>query len=298
MLAGMCIVGGVSHSFLVHPWPALLGSLASVSMYWGGMALNDVLDVAEDTQSGRPGPLVTGAIRLTAARRASVALLSIGVVLAVAAAACMQDGAMWRPSAWLPAFAVACLLVLSIVAYDGPLKRTPFAAGVMGLCRALNMGLGMVLIAGGLGLPVGANAWMILLGHGLYVSGFTIAARREADLTQSRPRLVAGWSVSLVGALCAALSTACFPTPSLHLEPKTVFPGLVMLLLLPLMRRALHSITSLQPPKLGIAIRQAIVSILFLDAVLALQYSGNWAGLTLCAFVVPTLWLGQAFRST
>jgi 4-hydroxybenzoate polyprenyltransferase len=298
VLAGMCIAGGVSHSFLTHPWPALLGALASVSMYWGGMALNDVLDVEEDTQSGRPGPLVTGAIRLSVARRVSFGLLGIGVVLAIAAAACMQEEATWRPMAWLPAFAVAVALVLSIVAYDGPLKRTPLAPWVMGLCRALNMGLGMVLVAGGLGISLGPHAWMVLLGHGLYVSGFTIAARRESDLLQSRTRLLAGWSVSLVGALFLAFSSAYFPTRSLHLEPYAVFPGLVMLLLLPLMRRALHSIISLQPPKLGMAIKQAIVSILFLDAVLALQYAGNWAGFIVCALVVPTLWLGRAFRST
>lgn len=297
VLAGMCIVGGVSHSIVAHPASAIVGSLASIAMYWAGMALNDVFDVEEDTRNNRPGPLVTGAIPRAQAGRAVWVLFILGVVLASIAATLMSDSVdTWKHA--MPARIVAVLLVLAICMYDGPLKSTPLAPAVMGLCRALNMGLGMAIVTGGLQLPMPNHAWMILVGHGLYVTGITIAARKESDLSQSKRRLIAGWSVSALGLACIALCGWVFPEPKVHLESPWAFLGLVVVLMLPWARHALASITTLEPSMLGMAIVQAIVSILFLDAALGLQYGGRGAGVWICALVLPTWWLGRRFRST
>lgn len=297
VLAGMCIVGGASHSIVVHPAAAIVGSLASIAMYWAGMALNDVFDVEEDTRNNRPGPLVTGAIPRAQAGRAVWLLFILGVVLASIAASLMSDsGDTWKQA--MPARIVAVVLAVCICLYDGPLKSTPLAPAVMGLCRALNMGLGMAIVAGGLQLPMPNHAWMILVGHGLYITGVTIAARKESDLAQSRPRLIAGWGVSVLGLACIALCGLVFPIPGVHLASPWAFPLLIVVLMMPWARHALESISSLQPPKLGMAIVQAIVSILFLDAALGLQYAGQAPGLWICALALPTWWLGKRFRST
>jgi hypothetical protein len=160
------------------------------------------------------------------------------------------------------------------------------------------MGLGMAIVTGGLQLPMPNHAWMILIGHGLYITGVTIAARKESDLTQSRPRLIAGWGMSVMGLACIALCGLVFPGPKVHLEAPWAFPILIVVLMLPWARHALDSITTLRPPKLGMAIVQAIVSILFLDAALGLQYAGQAPGLWICALALPTWWLGKRFRST
>lgn len=298
VLAGMCIAGGIHHAIEQYPLAAILGSIGSICFYWGGMVLNDVLDLEQDRLQGRPGPLVTGAITPERARQAAIGLFVVGFLLTLFAAGSVYGLAASSLPHIFPSLVVASLLIASIVAYDGPLKKTPLAPSVMGLCRSLNMGLGMALVAGALDHPLGKHAYLIALGHGIYVAGITTAARREAENLQSRTRLVWGWAISAVGVVLIAIASACFPTEPLRLDPYWVFPLLIVVLMLPLARRAWHSIESLDPRKLGIAIRQAIVSILFLDAALALQYAGDRAGLWLCVLVLPTLWLARMFRST
>jgi len=46
------------------------------------------------------------------------------------------------------------------------------------------------------------------------------------------------------------------------------------------------------------AIKQAILSIIFLDAAIALQFGGNLAGMVICGLAIPTLALSRVFRVT
>ena len=91
--------------------------LAGIALYWAGMILNDLFDLEKD-RTERPGrPLPAGHIPLKQARVAGWGLLLLGIALAAAGG--------YLPSerfevSWLPA-AVATLLALMIVAYDGPL---------------------------------------------------------------------------------------------------------------------------------------------------------------------------------
>ncbi len=304
VLAGMCIAGGLSHSFLAHPYVGLVAALASICMYWAGMILNDVFDLEIDIQQGRPGPLVTGRILPATARRAGIALLVAGIALIYFATLIMASSVAPSDALplssfayWIPA-CIACLLAIAIVAYDGPMKGTPAAPAIMGICRGLNMALGLGIVSSGLGMSIGTAAIVIILGHVTYITGLTIAARREAGADQSRTRLIAGWSTCFAGAAAIAIGPRFEPDRWQRLEPTYIFPGLIAILLLPLMLRSLHSIVSLEPKKLGMAIKQSIVSILFLDAALALQFAGNWAGILICGLVIPTLALGKAFRAT
>lgn len=77
-----------------------------------------------------------------------------------------------------------------------------------------------------------------------------------------------------------------------------VFPGALLDIVFPVFRRAWVSYQSLRGPDLGAAIRQSIVQILFIDAVLALVHAGPMAGLLIAALVIPTLMLSRMFRST
>jgi len=70
------------------------------------------------------------------------------------------------------------------------------------------------------------------------------------------------------------------------------------LLSLPLARRAYESIATLEPRRLGLAIKQAIVTILFFDGVIALHHSGSTPGILICLLVIPSTLLGRFFRST
>jgi 4-hydroxybenzoate polyprenyltransferase len=298
VLAGMCIAGGAAHSFVIHPVAGVVLSLASIAMYWGGMVLNDVWDLEIDRQQGRPGPLVLGKIGVATARRSAIGLLVAGVFLTALGAGSLLDSTQISASRLAIPVGLACVLVGSIVNYDGPMKRTPLAPAMMGICRGLNMALGMATIASGLGLPLGPSAIPIVIGHATYVTGLTIAARREADLSQSRIRLMAGWGICAAGAILIAFAPSLEGARALRLGSTWVFPCLILVLMLPLARRAIDSIATLNPPRLGMAIKQAIVSIVFLDAALALHFAGDIPGLIVCSLVIPTLILGTLFRTT
>src|SRR5205085_7721437 len=76
-------------------------------------------------------------------------------------------------------------LIGAILAYDGVLKRTPLGPAAMGLCRFLNVLLGLSC-AGSLLWPKGAHLALVV---GLYIGGLTWFARTEARPTRNRERV-------------------------------------------------------------------------------------------------------------
>ena len=297
VLAGMCL-GIAGDSFLNHPVSAVLGALASIAFYWGGMALNDVVDVDEDRLHNRPGPLVRGVIDVGVAKGATAGLFLLGAVLA-----CLSGFLIHGQ--WQFVLSIAVTLVFTIIGYDVWFKKTPLAPMLMGACRSLNMLLGVAIITGESASSVPLAVWGFAAAFGVYVMGFTIAARKEFLSEQSRGRLGLGWGVAAMG--IAGISFVMWKYPSPRIErlvatrgdfARWFFPALFWILSFPVFRRAWVSYQSLRGPDLGAAIRQAIVQILFIDAVLALVYAGPMAGLLIAALVVPTLMLSRMFRST
>jgi 4-hydroxybenzoate polyprenyltransferase len=299
VLAGMCIAGGISNHFMKHPGAAIVASAASICFYWAGMVLNDVFDVEQDREQGRPNPIANGKITITVALRSGIGLMVVGILLSFLAPLTIAlGGSKDFGLAMLSPGLVGCLLAVAVYAYDGPLKKSPSAPLIMGICRGLNMSLGVAWIAAVLPVTLGWPAVAVVAGHVAYVTGLTIAARREADLSQSRGRLTLGWGICAFGAACIAFSPRLEMDRPYRLDPEWVFPLLVAILLLPLARRAVDAIRTLRPQQLGMAIRQAIFSILFLDATSALQYSEDIPGIIIASMVVPTLLLARWFRAT
>ncbi len=298
VLAGMCIGGLNTHSFLQYPLAGAIAATGSIALYWGGMALNDVMDLKEDLANNRPGPIARGAIPLRTAQLATGILLLSGVLLATLAG--------WLVTTqWQATFVVAIALVLSILGYDAWFKTTPLAPMLMGACRTLNLFLGVAIARGENITSLSIDHWGIPIAFGIYVMGFTIAARKEFLSEQSRMRLATGWAVCALGIACISALLWYHPTPSLQRIislrgewSRWFFPALFWILALPVARRAWISYRSLKGPDLGAAIRQAILQILFIDAVIALVYAGSFAGLFIAAFVIPTLYLSRTFRST
>lgn len=299
VLAGMCLAGGFQHHFGVHPIPALIASLASICFYWGGMVLNDVFDIAQDREQGRPGPLVTGTISIRSAALTGLLLLIGGIALSMLAPFGFKfSGGQVSWTHLAGPGLIGCLLAAAVYAYDGPAKKSIFAPAIMGLCRSLNMALGVASVAAVFPVSLGNAISCVVIGHGMYITGLTIAARREADLSQSRGRLAMGWLICALGAAMIAISCRLELDRPYRLEPNWGFPLLIGILLLPLARRAYHSLVSLRPQHLGLAIKQAILSILFLDASIALQYAGNLPGICIAIMVLPTVLLARWFRAT
>lgn len=114
------------------PAPALfLGILAAALFIMAGMALNDVADKEVDARE-RPGrPIPSGAVSLGAAWGLSLGMMAAGLALLAIAS----------PRSAL----VGLALCLAVFAYNFLLKGTALGPAAMGLCRLLNLLVGITL---------------------------------------------------------------------------------------------------------------------------------------------------------
>lgn len=271
------------------PWPPLvLLLLSSGLIYSAGMALNDAYDVEQDRRERPHRPVPSGRVPLTTAFRLGFGLLGAGVL-------CGWLAGLGERSAW-PGMVAAAVALLAW-GYDAVLKRTPLGPLAMGGCRTLNVLLGMSL----------AERWspplLLVAGAlGLYVAGITWFARREAALSR-RVQLAGATAVMAfaLGALAAlpwADGQASGPMIAVATSAAERFPLLIGVLALLILRRCFAAVVDPAPPRVQAAVRQAIFSLVVLDAAVTLAACGPLWATAVAALLVPTLLLGRWLYST
>jgi 4-hydroxybenzoate polyprenyltransferase len=285
----------------------LLMVLASVQLYWAGMMLNDVNDLQADRRAGRPSPLVRGTISPLLASRIGHSLLVGGVLSALLAgglAGSLRLVGFW-PWAGV-SMAVAIALATTIRLYDSPLKATALGPALMGMCRALNLLLGVSLLGSGLWTEAGLwERWPAVLwgagAYAVYIAGITWAARQEAREQSSRLDLVGGWSLSAlgVGGLAALPWWLGSVIPGdAGLSPERGYPLAMLLLSLPTAVRAVHACIDRRPASVQAAVRQGLLTILFYHGLLVAQLWTPLAGLLLLSLLYPARLAGRWMRMT
>jgi 4-hydroxybenzoate polyprenyltransferase len=278
----------VTHAGL-GPWPPLvLLLLSSGLIYSAGMALNDAYDVEQDRRERPQRPVPSGRVSLQSARRLGFGLLGTGVV-------CGWLSGLGAGSAW-PGLVAAAVALLAW-GYDAVLKRTPLGPLAMGGCRTLNVLLGMSL----------AERWtpplLLVAGSlGLYVAGITWFARREAAV--SRRMQLAGATLVMALALGALALLpwvdARAPVPALAAGSSAAerFPLLIAVLALLILRRCFLAVIDPAAPRVQAAVRQAIFSLVVLDAAVTLAACGPLWATAVVALLAPTLLLGRWLYAT
>jgi 4-hydroxybenzoate polyprenyltransferase len=265
-------------------------ALTSACLYSAGMVWNDYFDLEQDKKERPFRPLPSSRISSGAAILLGALLFSAGLFLAFLAGWILS---WWRePEAdgglvWGPLVFVV-LLIVSILLYDGWLKRTAVGPVCMGACRFLNVLLG---------LSIGGSATGWLNVHlasvvGIYIVGVTWFARTEAR-TSSQNILIAAAGVMGAGLLLA------LPLP-LGLKPNlgtVVFPYLLVVLGFFVGVPVCRAIATPTPTFVQAAVKRVIMGLVVLDAVLALPFAGLW-GLLLLVLLVPALYLGRWIYST
>lgn len=283
----------------LRPW-GTFASLAAASalLYSAGMVLNDVWDLEQDRQERPERPLPSGRLPVAAARRLGWALLVSGVLCGALAGLLGQIEGSWP---WRSG-AVAALLALCIVAYDGGLKRTVLGPPAMGACRLLNVLLGMSAGVPSVGpAAVAGYAPHQLLaagGIGLYIAGVTWFARSEAGRS-GRGSLSAA-SLVMVGGigLLAAIYRQLPPELPASLASENLWLALLGLLAFVIVRRSAVAIVDPTPRRVQAAVRNGLWSLIVLDAAVALLVGPLAWSLVILACLVPTVVLGQWIAST
>ena len=264
---------------------------ASVSLYWAGMILNDVYDYDKDAKERASRPLPSGRIPLGLATRVGYVLLVVGIALAAIAGNASETFDL-RPGS------VALGLAVCVLLYDRWLKATPLGPIAMGGCRTLNILLAMACAGQGTFDP---SQLVVAFAFGVYIAGVTWFARNEAG-ENNRGIMVGGLLV-----LIAGLSLlASFPqfgefavNRRLALSTEWIWPMLVLLLGCSIVRRCVVAIVSLEPARIGAAVKQCILSLIVLDAAVCLAVrSPVWWAVGIVALLIPALAVGNIFYST
>ncbi len=266
---------------------------ASVLLYSAGMVLNDYFDVEVDRKERPERPLPSGRISIGAARAVGFGMLIAGALLGGLAG--FAESTVVCP--WRPMIIVACLAGC-ILGYNGGLKKTRFGPVVMGACRFFNilMGMSIASVASGPAWSLGFEPghWIIAAGIGLYVVGITHFARDEASGKEHRDMIV-GIAIMILGFVTLGLLPVVGPELQVENHIWWIVLGLTCLSIL---RRCVTAAVSPSPAKIQGAVKQCLVAIIVIDALIVLAMIGPMFGMAIFALLAPTLLLGRLVYST
>lgn len=273
-------------------WPVFILLLGSSSLlYMAGMVLNDVFDVAQDTRERPERPIPSGRVPLGLALQLGWYMMIFGILLG------------WLVSiisGQIVSGLVAGGLGIAVVAYDGILKRTPLAPLVMGLCRFLNVLLGMSALGGGFH----TMQLLVAAAIGTYIVGVTIFARTEAAESH-RGQLLLGLLVMAGGIALLAwfpawsdenLTQVSQPLVAHSLGSK--WPLFVGMLGIFICFRAIVAIFDPTPGKVQTAVKHSILSLIMLDAVACSAVRDVPTTISIVLLIFPAFILGRWLYST
>ncbi len=166
--------------------------VASSSLYLAGMVFNDAFDADVDARERPERPIPSGAVTRSTAFRIGWILFVIGVAAAWTVELLNGDRAP---------LVLAVALATFIYLYDWEVKRYSIGPLNMGVCRMLNVLLGMStvgIVDGKMTNPWTATQIFLAATMGVYVAGLTVFARRSNEqrsaTTGDRLCDSAGWN--------------------------------------------------------------------------------------------------------
>lgn len=268
--------------------PRTLGLLliASAGLYLAGMVFNDVFDRHRDAVE-RPGrPLPSGRVTLSSAVTLGTVLMIGGVVAAATA-----DGNSSRAG-----LLVAVGLAVCVLAYDGLLKTTPLGPLAMGACRSLNVLLGAT-VGGSLEALAQGPPLHVAAGLGIYITGVTWFARNEAG-SSTRGQLTAAVLLINIG-LATLITFAGMSQTAQQQDASTSVLLLMALIVVSINRRLIAAIRDPQPERVQSGVGILLLSLIMIDATLALAASGRTTpALLIASLMIPALVLKRWIRMT
>lgn len=283
-------LGALAVGALPRLWlPFLCLCATSACLYMAGMVYNDIFDVDEDRRERPDRPIPSGRVSLAEAKRLGLALLAGGVAFAGLATWLLAQ----QPGGGFAAkpVVVAALLVAAIFAYDGWLKQTDIGPVSMGLCRFLNVLLGLSLHVGNFQFA----HYHLALVVGLYIVGVTWLAKTEARTSNTKSLRGAG-AVLLVSLLLALpLPVTLSPLPGGGLPAgvaSPLFPFLLVAFGLFIGLAVWDAIQHPEPTPVQAAVKRCLMGLIVLDALLASAVAGT-IGLAILVLMVPSVILNR-----
>lgn len=249
----------------------LLLIASSIFLYAAGVILNDVFDFRLDQVERPERPIPSGKISLKSASIYGASLLLIGILLAFA---------VHNLSGILAFF-----LALFILIYDALVKPHGFFGPLaMGVCRGLNLLLG-ISIAGTL-----FNWWFSLVPI-IYIAAITLISRGEVHGNNKKHIIFAGILYAIV--IFFVFGFVLIGQQALNL----VLPFLAIFALA-VYRPLVKAYNDNSPGNIKKAVVAGVLSLILLDAALAVGFSHWWVGAMIILLLPLSLGLSKLFAVT
>ncbi len=279
VLAGFSIaVYATQTGWEALPVPSLiLIIISTVCLYGGGVVLNDVFDAELDKTERPERPIPSGLITKKVAGIAGVGLLVAGML----AAAFAHPAPLLSLSGYL-----ALSISVAAVVYDKWGKHfSLFGPLNMGLCRGLNLALGISI------LPVVLNDfWWLCFIPILYIAAITAISRGEVHGSGKRILYGAATLYSIVISSIFFIAwrnnVLLFTLPFLVLFAVMIF--------LPLFK----AIQNPQGRLIGKAVKAGVIALILMNAAWAAAFGSFYFGLLIILLLPLSILLSKAFMVT
>ena len=270
--AGMAIVGYVFGREMNLLLPLATLGFSSMALYAGGVVFNDIFDQELDAVERPERALPSGRIKRQEAIFGGIALLALGIFLA-----------FWqsRLSGYL-----SILITILALFYDAKGKHMRIFGPInMGLCRAVNLGLGMSVYNVGF-LEHGAMMLIPLI----YIAAITLVSRGEVHGSHANPLWFAAILYLIVHAsqIWAANSAGhvAFGLPFILVHAYLILSKLAV------------AIRDPKGPNIGKSVKMGVLTLILMNAAWV-SLSGQWEMGIFILFLLPiSIQLGKKFAVT
>lgn len=247
-------------------------AIATIGLYGGGVVFNDVFDAALDRVERPERPIPSGII----SRTEGVVLGSYLLLLGVLAAFTVGE---------LSGFLAIGIAVAALV-YDKWGKHHNLLGPInMGLCRGLNLLLGMSIIPN----TLEKYGWLAVLPV-LYIAAITMISRDEVHGGKKRTLMYATLGYGIV-------YTTIFVLAGLNHKFFEVIPFLLVFIWM-IMRPLLAAMKEPTGPNIGKAVRGGIIGLIAMNAAWVAAFAPFPYALAILVFLPLSFLLSKAFAVT
>jgi 4-hydroxybenzoate polyprenyltransferase len=278
ILAGMAIAGYFNHAgiYAFSLVPVLLLVVSTIGLYGGGVVFNDVFDAELDKVERPERPIPSGLVSKNAA-----ALFALLLLLAGVAAAAMVHKSVWNITTF-----IALAIAVASVVYDKWGKHHSFLGPInMGLCRGLNLLLGMSILP-----EVLEQYWFLGLIPILYIAAITMISRGEVH-GGSKSTLYGAAFLYIVVLL--ALFMFSFNKGNLLLALLFIIAFGVMIF-----RPLLKAIQNPIGPRIGKAVKFGVLALILMNAAWAAAFGAPLVAIGILVLLPISLLLAKLFAVT
>lgn len=278
ILAGVAIATSMTGNGSIQQWqPVALLILSTIGLYGGGVVLNDVFDAELDKAERPERPVPSGLIAKNTAAFFGTALLSAGVI----ATAGIHISGWFSLSTFIAATIAVCAVV-----YDKWMKHNLLLGPLnMGICRGLNLLLGMSIIPATL-----PHYGYISIVPVIYIAAITMISRGEVH--GGKKKTVYGAAL-LYAVVIAGILTAGFIRKQVGYT--VIFTALFAVMIFPPLQKAIRSG---EGPLIGKAVKAGVIALIVMNASWAAAFGMISFALLILLLLPVSLLLAKLFAVT